>query len=223
MCSCFRSSRRPIPRVRGVLDPRKALARRPRGGACRGLPARALPGSRRRAARTSRRAPRVTAQGARSRSHGGREEHIVADIAWAAACYIDWTGDGAFRKGAGRKLSSRRPATGPRGELDRTARGAGTHPWRYRPRRVPRARRRQRVHERDGALEPAARAESDDPDRRARERDRGRPRRRARGRLSPQSGLYEQFAGFFALEPLIVSEIAPRRPIAADLLLSPEP
>ena len=38
----------------------------------------------------------------------------------------------------------------------------------------------------------------------------------------PDSGLYEQFAGFFALEPLVISEIAPRRPIAADLLLSPE-
>ncbi len=38
----------------------------------------------------------------------------------------------------------------------------------------------------------------------------------------PDSGLYEQFAGFFELEPLVISEIAPRRPIAADLLLSPE-
>ena len=38
----------------------------------------------------------------------------------------------------------------------------------------------------------------------------------------PDSGVYEQFAGFFELEPLVISEIAPRRPIAADLLLSPE-
>jgi trehalose/maltose hydrolase-like predicted phosphorylase len=36
------------------------------------------------------------------------------------------------------------------------------------------------------------------------------------------TGVYEQFAGFFELEPLIISELAPRRPIAADLLLSPE-
>jgi trehalose/maltose hydrolase-like predicted phosphorylase len=36
------------------------------------------------------------------------------------------------------------------------------------------------------------------------------------------SGLYEQFAGFFELEPLIIEEIASRRPIAADLLLSAE-
>jgi trehalose/maltose hydrolase-like predicted phosphorylase len=33
------------------------------------------------------------------------------------------------------------------------------------------------------------------------------------------SGLYEQFAGFFELEPLVIADIAPRRPIAADLLL----
>jgi trehalose/maltose hydrolase-like predicted phosphorylase len=38
----------------------------------------------------------------------------------------------------------------------------------------------------------------------------------------PDTGLYEQFAGFFELEPLVISELAPQRPIAADLLLSPE-
>jgi trehalose/maltose hydrolase-like predicted phosphorylase len=32
------------------------------------------------------------------------------------------------------------------------------------------------------------------------------------------TGLYEQFAGFFDLEPLVISELA-RRPVAADLLL----
>ena len=37
-----------------------------------------------------------------------------------------------------------------------------------------------------------------------------------------RTGLYEQFAGFFALEPLVVSEIVPRRPIAADVILGPE-
>ena len=36
------------------------------------------------------------------------------------------------------------------------------------------------------------------------------------------SGLYEQFAGFFELEPLVIEEIAPRRPIAAELLLGAE-
>ena len=32
------------------------------------------------------------------------EEHIVADVAWAAACYLDWTGDRAFAAGPGREL-----------------------------------------------------------------------------------------------------------------------
>ena len=36
------------------------------------------------------------------------------------------------------------------------------------------------------------------------------------------SGIYEQFAGFFELEPLVIAEVAPRRPIAADLLLGAE-
>ena len=35
----------------------------------------------------------------------------------------------------------------------------------------------------------------------------------------PASGVYEQFAGFGQLEPLVIAELAPRRPIAADLLL----
>jgi trehalose/maltose hydrolase-like predicted phosphorylase len=35
----------------------------------------------------------------------------------------------------------------------------------------------------------------------------------------PATGVYEQFAGFAKLEPLIIKEVAPHRPIAADLLL----
>jgi trehalose/maltose hydrolase-like predicted phosphorylase len=31
--------------------------------------------------------------------------------------------------------------------------------------------------------------------------------------------LYEQFAGFFRLEPLVIADLSPRRPIAAELLL----
>jgi trehalose/maltose hydrolase-like predicted phosphorylase len=34
--------------------------------------------------------------------------------------------------------------------------------------------------------------------------------------------LYEQFAGFYRLEPLVIGDISPRRPIAADLLLGRE-
>ena len=38
----------------------------------------------------------------------------------------------------------------------------------------------------------------------------------------PATGLYEQFAGFHALEPLLIAEVAPSRPVAADLLLGRE-
>ena len=116
--------------------------------------------------------------------------------------------------------SSRPRATGPRGSA--RPRRPRAHLRRHRPRRVPRAGRRQRVHERDGALEPPA----------CRRLGRRRRGRRRTGWLAiadalvdgydHASGIYEQFAGFFALEPLVIAEIAPRRPIAADLLLGAE-
>ena len=37
-----------------------------------------------------------------------------------------------------------------------------------------------------------------------------------------RTGLYEQFAGFHELEHLVIADVAPRRPIAADLLLGAE-
>ena len=37
-----------------------------------------------------------------------------------------------------------------------------------------------------------------------------------------ETGIYEQFAGFFDLEPLRIADLAPRRPISADLLLGSE-
>ena len=35
---------------------------------------------------------------------GELEEHIAADVAWAAACYVDWTGDVEFASTAGLEL-----------------------------------------------------------------------------------------------------------------------
>jgi trehalose/maltose hydrolase-like predicted phosphorylase len=40
--------------------------------------------------------------------------------------------------------------------------------------------------------------------------------------FDPATGIYEQFAGFHRLEALLIEEVAPRRPIAADLLLGAE-
>ena len=171
----------------------------------------------------------VTPAVARSRSGesgpvqtGPLEEHIVADVAWAAACYVDWTGDRAFAEGAGLRLlveTARYWASRIERDGDGTAHLRGViGPDEY--------------HEPvdDNAFTNVMarwnlrRAVAD------RRRD-GRSRR-ARGvaRLADAlvdgydatGGLYEQFAGFHALEPLMIAEVAPQRPVAADLLLGRE-
>ena len=154
---------------------------------------------------------------------GQREEHIVADVAWAAGCYIDWTGDQAFREGPGRQLlvetarywvsrvqrdghgrAHIRGVIGPDEYHELVDDNAYTNVmarWNL---------RRAFAETTDVALDGAERAawlELADA---------------LIDGYQPESGIYEQFAGFFELEPLVISEIAPRRPIAADLLLSPE-
>ncbi len=154
---------------------------------------------------------------------GQREEHIVADVAWAAGHYIDWTDDRAFRQGPGRQL------------LVQTARY-----WASRVERDGDGRAHIR-----GVIGPDEYHDLVDDNaytnvmarwnlRRAfaetTNADLDKAERAAWLELAdalvdgyhPDSGIYEQFAGFFELEPLVISEIAPRRPIAADLLLSPE-
>jgi trehalose/maltose hydrolase-like predicted phosphorylase len=152
---------------------------------------------------------------------GQREEHIVADVAWSAGWYIDWTGDQAFREGPGRELlveTARYWASRVERDADGRAHVRGViGPDEY-----------HELVDDNAYTNVMARwnlrracAETTDGD-----VDRGE--RAAWLELAdalvdgyrPDSGVYEQFAGFFALEPLIVAEIAPRRPIAADLLLS---
>jgi len=151
---------------------------------------------------------------------GELEEHIVADVAWAAAHYADWTGDHAFVAGPGREMlvhTARWWAA--RIELDDD--GAGhicgvIGPDEY------------HEHVDDNAytnimarwnLRRAANATADGTID-AHERHRWLDLADAlTDGYDPTTGLYEQFAGFFALEPLIVAEIAPRRPVAAELLL----
>jgi trehalose/maltose hydrolase-like predicted phosphorylase len=150
---------------------------------------------------------------------GELEEHIVADIAWAASCYLDWTGDHAFADGPGRDL------------LVETAR--------YWASRI-RIDGEGRAHL-YGVIGPDEYHEPVDDNaftnviarwnlRRGAELAYDEVERKRWLRLAkalvdgydPMSGLYEQFAGFFQLEPLVIADIAPRRPIAADLLLGPE-
>ncbi len=154
---------------------------------------------------------------------GQREEHIVADVAWAAGCYIDWTGDRAFREGPGGRLfveTARYWASRAERDSDGSAHIRGViGPDEYHELVDDNAYtnvmarwnlRRAFAETTDAVLDRAERAAWLDL------ADALVDGYRA------ESGLYEQFAGFFELEPLVISEIAPRRPIAADLLLSPE-
>jgi trehalose/maltose hydrolase-like predicted phosphorylase len=151
---------------------------------------------------------------------GELEEHIVGDVAWAAASYLDWTGDTAFAAGPGRDL------------FVETARY-----WASRVRKGGDAR--AHIY---GVIGPDEYHEPVDDNaftnvlarwnlRRAAALDGVDAGERAEwlavadalvDGYDRASGIYEQFAGFFSLEPLVIEEIAPRRPIAADLLLGAE-
>jgi glycosyl hydrolase family 65 len=147
---------------------------------------------------------------------GQLEEHIVAQVAWAACCYVDWTGDDEFANGPGRDL------------LVETARY-----WASRVRVEPNGAHIYGVIGPDEYHEPVddnaftnvvarwnlRRAADVAPDASA---EAARWREIADALIDgydPDTGVYEQFAGFHRLEPLIIEEVAPRRPIAADLLL----
>jgi hypothetical protein len=150
------------------------------------------------------------------------EEHITADVAWAAACYLDWTGDREFATGPGLALfveTARYWASRIRLDRDGTAHIYGViGPDEY--------------HEPvdDNAftnvmarwnLRTAARiAQASVP-----------PEERSRwlelaDRLvdgyDPGTRVFEQFSGFFDLEPLLIAEVSPERPVAADALLGRE-
>ncbi|HEY3071014.1 MAG TPA: glycosyl hydrolase family 65 protein [Gaiellaceae bacterium] len=150
---------------------------------------------------------------------GELEEHIVADVAWAAQCYLDWTGDEAFAARAGRELlveTARYWAS--RIRLDAHGRGhiySVIGPDEY--------------HEPvdDNAftnvmarwnLRRAAELGGDEAER----SDWLTLADALVDGFDAASGIYEQFAGFFQLEPLMIADVAPRRPIAAELLLGAE-
>ena len=148
---------------------------------------------------------------------GQLEEHIVADVAWSACCYVDWSGDEEFARGPGRRI------------LVETARY-----WASRIRRV-----RDGSAHIYGVIGPDEYHEAVDDSAYTNVMARWNLRRAAQSdgvddeerRLWQEladalvdgydrdTGIYEQFAGFNQLEPLIIEEVAPRRPIAADILL----
>jgi trehalose/maltose hydrolase-like predicted phosphorylase len=153
---------------------------------------------------------------------GELEEHITADLAWTAAFYIDWTGDEAFAAGPGRQLF--------------------VESARYWASRI-RTDNRGRAHI-YGVIGPDEYHEPVDDNAYTNVMARWNLRRAAAtltagsGEVAeeeprmwleladalvdgydPTTGIYEQFAGFFGLEPLIIADVASRRPIAADLML----
>jgi trehalose/maltose hydrolase-like predicted phosphorylase len=152
---------------------------------------------------------------------GANEAHIVADVAWAAVHYAAWTGDDAFLNGAGRDLvvdtarywadRIRTDAAG-RGHIDGVI-----GPDEYHTGVDDNAY--TNVMARWNLLHGANLLSRSGGDEEAEHW------RNMAGRLvdgwSPERGLYEQFAGYFDLDPLVMSEFAPP-PVAADVLLGAE-
>jgi trehalose/maltose hydrolase-like predicted phosphorylase len=153
---------------------------------------------------------------------GQREEHIVADVAWAAACYIDWTGDERFRAGPGRRLiveTARYWASRIEHDGDGSAHIRGViGPDEYHE--LVNDNAYTNVLARWNLRRAFAETGNCDVDGTERASWMELAEALVDG-YDAGTGLYEQFAGFFELEPLVISQLAPRRPIAADLLLSP--
>jgi trehalose/maltose hydrolase-like predicted phosphorylase len=152
---------------------------------------------------------------------GEAEVHIVGDVAWAACCYMDWTNDREFADGSGRRI------------LIETARY-----WASRIRRDNSGRAHL-----FGVIGPDEYHEPVDDNAFTNVLARWNLRRAAADAagvvseqeletwrhladdlvdgLDPVTGVYEEFAGFFELEAVLIGDIA-RRPIDADVELGPD-
>lgn len=150
---------------------------------------------------------------------GEHQEHIVADVAWSACRYAAWTGDTAFLPGPGRPLlvetarywaSRIRLDVAGRAHLDDVMGPDEYHPvvddnactnvlcrWNLR-----RAADLVEATGGDGGEAAEWRTLAD----------------ALVDGYDPERGLHEQFAGYWRLEPLLATQVAPP-PVAADLLL----
>ncbi|MGZ8613039.1 MAG: glycosyl hydrolase family 65 protein, partial [Actinomycetota bacterium] len=152
------------------------------------------------------------------------EEHIVADVAWAASCYVDWSGDTAFLEGPGFDLlidTARYWESRVRWDRAGTAHLYGViGPDEYHETVDDNAF--TNVMARWNLRRAAALAEGDD---RVSEFERLRWVETADALVDgydPHTKLYEQSAGFFRLQAVRLDELVPKRPIAADLFLGAE-
>ena len=146
---------------------------------------------------------------------GQLEEHIVGDVAWAAAFYADWSGDDKFLAGQAQPLlleTARYWASRIRTDPDGTAHiNHVIGPDEYHP--VVDDNCYTNVLAR-GNLRRAAALDGGAPD--------ARRWRELASRLvdgyDADARRHEQFAGFSRLEPVLAAEVAPP-PFAADVLL----
>ncbi len=163
---------------------------------------------------------------------GEMEEHIVAQVAWATSHYLEWTGDAAFARGGGLVLlteTARYWASRIEVHDDGTGHISGViGPDEYHEGVDDNAftnviarwnLRRAATAAAEGGLDGrGADADFDE----AGPGEIATWRRLADALVDgydAESGRYEQFRGFYELEPVIIAELAPRRPIAGDLLL----
>jgi trehalose/maltose hydrolase-like predicted phosphorylase len=158
---------------------------------------------------------------------GPYEIHITADVAWAAATYFDWTGDLAFARGPGAELmfetarywASRietaadgsahiTDVTGPDEYHDHVADNAYTNAmarWNLR---------------RAAGWEVGAGLSADQLTAAERSSWLDLAERLADG-FDSGSGVYEQFHGYFDLEPVRIAELA-ARPLSGEVFLGRE-
>ncbi|HEY6797399.1 MAG TPA: glycosyl hydrolase family 65 protein [Kineosporiaceae bacterium] len=161
---------------------------------------------------------------------GEHEEHITADIAWAADRYTVWTGDRSMLDGPGRALVletarywASRVEAGPDGRVHITG---VIGPDEYHENVDDNVF--TNVMARWNLLRAAALVEEAPPTSPVHEEVQpGEPRRWRDTAAAlvdgydPLSGRHEQFAGYLGLEPLVAAEVA-APPFAADLALGPE-
>ena len=152
---------------------------------------------------------------------GQTEEHIVADVAWAAHHYVEWTGDHGFLEGPGSDLvvdTARYWAS--RVRIDSQGRG-----------HIEGVMGPDEYHEPvdDNAFTNVMarwnlRAGADLVERsgdRSTAADWSRLATQLVDRWDPGRAIYEQFAGYFDLEPMMATEVA-QPPVPADVVLGPD-
>ncbi|HEX2374628.1 MAG TPA: beta-phosphoglucomutase family hydrolase [Actinomycetota bacterium] len=154
---------------------------------------------------------------------GEQEDHIVADVPWAACRYADWTGDTALLEGPGRDLlldTARYWASRARWDEDGLAHidkviGPDEYHVEVDDNAFTNVMARWNLRRAAALAERAGGAASEEI----------AAWRRLAGALvdgyDPASGRYRQFDGFDDLEPLLIGELA-RPPVIADALLGRE-